>query len=63
MDNDVVVGLDGGGTRTRVAVADFDGHLLGAAERGGASVEFNDPEVARENLRTAVQTALADAGH
>lgn len=63
MSDNVVLGLDGGGTRTRVAVADLDGHLLGVAERGGASIEFNDSEVARNNLNGGVQAALSDAGH
>ena len=62
MSDDVVVGVDGGGTRTRVAVADLRGRVLGVAERGGASTEFNDPETARRNLREGVRTALADAG-
>ncbi|MFC6960662.1 BadF/BadG/BcrA/BcrD ATPase family protein [Halocatena marina] len=61
MTNDVVVGIDGGGTRTRVIVADVGGRVLGTAERGGASTEFNDPEKARQNLREGVKTALADA--
>lgn len=63
MSDDVVLGLDGGGTRTRVAVADLDGHLLGCAERGGASIEFNDHKVAHDNLHGGVQAALSDAGH
>lgn len=62
MDDDVVLGLDGGGTRTRVAVADRDGCVLGHAERGGASIEFNDPETARQNLEEGVRAALSDAG-
>jgi glucosamine kinase len=62
MSNDVVVGIDGGGTRTRVVVADIDGRVLGDAERGGASTEFNDPEAARQNLREGVRTALDSAG-
>lgn len=61
MGNNVVVGLDGGGTRTRVAVADLDGHILGVAKRGGASTEFNDSKMARQNLREGVRTALTDA--
>lgn len=62
MNDDVVVGVDGGGTRTRVVVADLGGRVLGVAERGGASAEFNDQGTARRNLRDGVQTALADAG-
>lgn len=61
MSDDVVVGVDGGGTRTRVAVAGVSGRVLGIAERGGASTEFNDAETARRNLREGVRTALADA--
>ena len=63
MSTDVVLGLDGGGTRTRAAVTDLDGHLLGVAERGGASIEFNDPRIARDNLRSAVRAAVSDASH
>ncbi|MFB6121783.1 MAG: hypothetical protein ABEJ68_11790 [Halobacteriaceae archaeon] len=59
---DVVVGLDGGGTHTRVAVAALDGRILGAAERGGASTEHNDPRAACANLRGGVRTAFDDAG-
>jgi len=63
MSDDVVIGLDGGGTRTRAVVADLGGHVLGSAERGGASIEFNDADTAQENLRGAVRAALTDAGH
>lgn len=62
MNDDVVIGVDGGGTRTRVVVADLGGRVLGVAERGGASTEFNDQETVRRNLREGVQTALTDAG-
>jgi glucosamine kinase len=62
MSDNVVVGVDGGGTRTRVAVADLGGRVLGVAEEGGASTEFADPETARRNLRGGVRNALADAG-
>ena len=61
MRGDVVVGLDGGGTRTRAVVAGLDGRVLSVAERGGASTEHNDPRAARANLRESVTAALTAA--
>ncbi|WP_231189206.1 BadF/BadG/BcrA/BcrD ATPase family protein [Haladaptatus sp. DYF46] len=61
MSNDVVIGVDGGGTKTRVAVANLGGCVLGTAEYGGASTEHNDPETAQQNLREGIWSALADA--
>lgn len=59
---DVVVGLDGGGTATRVLCCALDGQPLGYAEAGGASVQHNREEDARRHLQTAVQAALEQAG-
>jgi glucosamine kinase len=60
MPGDVVVGVDGGGSRTRVAVVDIRGNLLSYAESGAASVK-KDLEAA-ENVRRAVRLALERCG-
>ncbi|MEV5029942.1 N-acetylglucosamine kinase [Paenibacillus sp. LPE1-1-1.1] len=51
----VVIGIDGGGTHTRVMVCDLRGHVLSYIERGSASF-YKD-----ENAVQNVQGALADA--
>ena len=57
----VYIGIDGGGTYTRVAVADAGGQLLSEIEhKGGASIKKN-PQ-ANEDVREAIRTALAEAG-
>lgn len=61
MSDDVVIGVDGGGTKTRAVVAEFDGRVVGTAEQSGASTEHNTPETARRNLRDGVRNALDDA--
>lgn len=35
MKKEVIIGIDGGGTHTRVAVSDLDGNILGFAKGGG----------------------------
>ncbi|ASA24706.1 BadF/BadG/BcrA/BcrD ATPase family protein [Paenibacillus donghaensis] len=56
----LVIGIDGGGTRTRVMVSDRQGHVLAYVEKGGASIH-RDP-LARDNVHEAIREALAAAG-
>ncbi|CAM4368094.1 glucosamine kinase [Paenibacillus endophyticus] len=61
MDNNhVVIGIDGGGTNTRVIVSDKHGHVLAYLERGSASI-YKDKEAA-SNVRGAIAEALQQAG-
>ncbi len=54
------VGIDGGGTGCRAAVADGTGRILGQATAGPANIA-SDPEGARANILAAVRAALAAA--
>ena len=57
---DVVIGIDGGGTHTRVMVSDLRGNVLSYLEKGSASL-YRDLQ-ARQNVNLAIREALADAG-
>ena len=54
-----VIGIDGGGTHTRVACVGLDGTRLSIARGGGAAPMHNDD--AEENVRGTLARALADA--
>lgn len=56
-----IIGVDGGGTGCRVAVADRAGQVLGRAEGGAANIATN-LEAARANILTATKQAFAAAG-
>lgn len=57
----LVLGVDGGGTGCRAAVADLSGHVLGRGEAGAANIA-SDPDGAAGNIRLAVERALGQAG-
>lgn len=56
----MVVGVDAGGTFTRAMCVATDGSVLGQAIAGGGSPAHNAD--ARQNIRTAIECALGDAG-
>jgi glucosamine kinase len=57
---DVVIGIDGGGTHTRVMVTDLSGNVLSYIEKGSAS--FHKDLAAKQNVHFAILDALAAAG-
>ncbi|KGE20189.1 N-acetylglucosamine kinase [Paenibacillus wynnii] len=57
---DVVIGIDGGGTHTRIMVSDLMGNVLSYMETGSASV-YRDLQ-AKQNVNQAIIEALAAAG-
>ncbi len=59
--NGVLLGVDGGGTKTRFSIADRDGHELFSALVGPTSPKAVPPEQARENMRAGA-AELAAAG-
>ncbi|MGG1634514.1 BadF/BadG/BcrA/BcrD ATPase family protein [Paenibacillus sp. FSL K6-3182] len=59
-EEQVVIGIDGGGTHTRVMVCSHRGHVLSYLERGSASI-YKD-EMAAENVQGAITQALQQAG-
>jgi len=57
----LVIGVDGGGTSCRAAVADATGRILGRAVTGPANIR-SDPEGARTNIVAAAEEAFLAAG-
>jgi glucosamine kinase len=55
------LGIDGGGTGCRAAVADAAGRVLGRGAADSANV-WSDPEGARASVLAAAEAAVADAG-
>ncbi|MEF3313415.1 BadF/BadG/BcrA/BcrD ATPase family protein [Paenibacillus sp. GYB004] len=60
MGQQCVIGIDGGGTRTRIVVADLSGNVLSYAEHGASSIH-KDANAAR-NVQEGIADALAQAG-
>lgn len=60
MDRNIVVGIDGGGTNTRVMICDMNGNELAYAESGCAS-KYKDVNAA-ENMKATIKDALVVAG-
>lgn len=58
----VVVGVDGGGTKTRVLVADGRGEALGSSEGAASAVRPGAVEHSAEVIASSVRDALAAAG-
>ncbi|ESY90460.1 N-acetylglucosamine kinase [Mesorhizobium sp. LNHC229A00] len=56
-----LIGIDGGGTSCRAAVADRDGRILGRAKSGPANI-LTDPETALRNIAEAARAAFEDGG-
>ena len=56
------IGVDGGGTWTRVVVVDQDGCELGRGETEGAVVTAHQPVAAAQAIQHAIDSALLNAG-
>ncbi|HKG95235.1 MAG TPA: BadF/BadG/BcrA/BcrD ATPase family protein, partial [Gemmatimonadaceae bacterium] len=57
----IVVGVDGGGSKTKVVVADARGKEIGSAEGPGSAVRPGGAEHSAAVISEAVRSALADA--
>ena len=57
----IVVGIDGGGSKTRVVVANAHGKELGSAEGPGSAVRPGAADKSAEVIAELVRAALADA--
>jgi len=53
-----LIGVDGGGTKTVAALADFNGRILKMARAGPASPRNVRPEIAAENVAQAIKKVL-----
>jgi glucosamine kinase len=60
MNKKVILGLDGGGTYTRIAITDTEGNLLSYVESKGASSIYKDIK-ASENVHNAINEAVGKA--
>lgn len=58
---DYILGIDGGGTSCRAAVADADGVILGRGKSGAANI-LTDPNNAIISITEAAKAAFRDAG-
>lgn len=61
MTDRFVAGVDGGGTTTRVLVADESGEVHGYAEAGGSNPAHNRREAAKQNVRDGIERAVSAA--
>ena len=57
----IVLGIDGGGSRTRAALMNEDGRVIGTGEAGPSNLHAVPRETATENIRLAVQNARSAA--
>ena len=58
---DYVIGIDGGGTSCRAALADRNGTLLGRGKSGASNI-LTDPDTALRHIAEAAELAFEDAG-
>lgn len=58
----IILAIDGGGSRTRCLAMDRDGRVLGAGESGASNHLLVDLPTVKESLSQAVETALSLAG-
>lgn len=59
--SEFVIGIDGGGTSCRAAVAEAGGRILGRGKSGAANI-LTDPDGAIVNIIECTRAAFADAG-
>ena len=62
MTSPIVLGIDGGGTKTVAVVMDGERRVLGRAQAGSTNWNSVGVETARANLHAVAGTALAEAG-
>lgn len=58
----LVIGIDGGGTSTRVALADATGRILASATGEGSAVRPADPSYSAERIAALVEQVRSSAG-
>ncbi|RAR38987.1 N-acetylglucosamine kinase [Paenibacillus sp. MDMC362] len=65
MRHEVVIGIDGGGSQTRVMVSDLNGNILSYAVGGASSVhkDRNAPENVQQTIRMALTMAGCKLDH
>jgi glucosamine kinase len=61
MGKKILVGIDGGGTKTKVKITDQHGKLIGAARGGAAQIRYSVTE-AWSSIMSTIDSALAGTG-
>jgi glucosamine kinase len=61
MGGKFLIGIDGGGTKTKVKITDQNGKLIGAARGGAAQIRYSVAE-AWSSIMSAIDSALAGTG-
>ncbi len=61
MSEQVVIGIDGGGTRLRAALVSLEGELLGIGEAGSGNYHDVGTEEVRQNIERAIKSAWSDS--
>jgi N-acetylglucosamine kinase-like BadF-type ATPase len=59
--NELVIGIDGGGTRTRAQLANLEGAILGKGEAGASNPLAHGMESAQRELEAAIANAFESA--
>ncbi|MGI9226592.1 MAG: BadF/BadG/BcrA/BcrD ATPase family protein [Candidatus Nanopelagicaceae bacterium] len=57
----VILGIDGGGTKTHACVVDLEGNILGTAANGGANWERSGITAVQSSLNAIIDAALESA--
>ena len=57
-----LIGIDGGGTKTKCLIADTEGNVLGAGRGGPGNYLKEGLMVVRLSLQEAIDEAIANAG-
>lgn len=57
----VILGIDGGGTKTHACIVDLEGNILGTAGNGGANWERSGIESVQNGLNSIINEALNSA--
>jgi N-acetylglucosamine kinase-like BadF-type ATPase len=58
----IILGVDGGGTRTRARLADEHGKMLGTGQAGSSNMQAQGPQAAQQEILSAIAKAFASAG-
>ncbi len=57
-----LIGIDGGGTNSRLLAVNRQGEVVGRSRGGSTNIESNPPETVRENLRLLVEAFCRESG-
>lgn len=60
--SEIVIGVDGGGTRTRARLANLRGETLGSGEAGSSNPQTQGFEKAQEQILLAIERGFVNAG-